>query len=108
MCSQYASDLVADVELLVEDDAIVTMAILNDVFDFLRKSVVCSRNFYEEEYFVRQVHLLITNFIVNMPLKVKELRTLGDEAARILQACAQEGLAPPVDQRQDFETFMRL
>ena len=48
MCSQFASDLVADVELLVEDDAIVTMAILNDVFDFLRKSVVCSRNFYEE------------------------------------------------------------
>ena len=39
---------------------------------------------------------------------MKELRTLGDEAARILQACAQEGLAPPVDQRQDFETFMRL
>ena len=41
-------------------------------------------------------------------IKVKELRTLGDEAARILQACAQEGLAPPVDQRQDFEIFMRL
>ena len=39
---------------------------------------------------------------------MKKLRTLGDEAARILQACAQEGLAPPVDQRQDFETFMRL
>lgn len=39
---------------------------------------------------------------------MKELRTLGDEAARILQACAQEGLAPPVDQRQDFETLMRL
>ena len=39
---------------------------------------------------------------------MKELRTLGDEAARILQACAQEGLAPPVDQRQDFETFLRL
>jgi hypothetical protein len=50
MCSQFASDLVADVELLVEDDAIVTMAILNDVFDFLRKSVVCSRNFYEEVF----------------------------------------------------------
>jgi hypothetical protein len=52
MCSQFASDLVADVELLVEDDAIVTMAILNDVFDFLRKSVVCSRNFYEEVFAV--------------------------------------------------------
>ena len=39
---------------------------------------------------------------------MKELRTLGDEAARILQACAQEGLSPPVDQRQDFETFLRL
>ncbi len=48
MCSQFASDLVAEEELLVEDDAIVTMAILNDAFDFLRKSVVGSRNFYEE------------------------------------------------------------
>ena len=48
MCSQYAGDLVAEVELLVEDDAIVTMAILNDAFDFLKKTVVGSRNFYEE------------------------------------------------------------
>ena len=48
MCSQFASDLVAEVELLVEDDAIVTMAILNDAFKFLRTSVVGSRNFYDE------------------------------------------------------------
>ena len=48
MCSQYASDLVAAVELLAEDDAIVTMAIVNDAFDFLRKFVIGSRNFYEE------------------------------------------------------------
>ena len=51
MCSQYASDLVAEVELLNEDDTTVTMAILNDAFDFLRKTVVGSRNFYEEVCF---------------------------------------------------------
>jgi hypothetical protein len=48
MCSQFASDLVVEVEILVEDDAVVTMAILNDAFEFLRKSVVGSRNFYNE------------------------------------------------------------
>ena len=50
LCSQYASDLVAEVELLVEDDAMVNMAIMNDAFDFLRKAVVGSRNFYEEVF----------------------------------------------------------
>lgn len=39
---------------------------------------------------------------------MKELRTQGDEAARILQACALEGLPSPVAQRHDFEEFMRM
>ena len=57
MCSQYAGDLVGAVELLVEDDPVVTMAISYDAFVFFRKFVIGCRNFHEE---VTSVKLRIT------------------------------------------------
>ena len=57
---------------------------------------------------MRQLHNLVTDFIVQMPLKVKELRNRGDETARIIIANQQEMLEPPAGLRRDFENMMKM
>ena len=61
-----------------------------------------------QQFYVRQMHTLVADFIVQMPLKVKELRNRGDETARIISAHLQEGLQPPLNLPRDFEHFMLL
>ena len=51
---------------------------------------------------------MLTDFLVSMPLKVKELRNRGDETARIIVAHQQEGLEPPTGPRRDFEHLLLL
>ena len=51
---------------------------------------------------------MIVDFIVQMPLKVKELRNRGDETARLMMSYAQEGLDPPSNLRRHFENLMKL
>ena len=38
-----------------------------------------------QEFHVRRLHCLLTDFIVLMPLKLKELRNRADETARTMQ-----------------------
>jgi len=38
-----------------------------------------------QEFHVRRLHCLLTDFIVLMPLKLKELRNRADETARTIQ-----------------------
>ena len=48
----------------------------------------------------------------NMPLflisQVKDLRSSGDETARIIVACQQENLEPPTGLRKDFEHILAM
>lgn len=46
------------------------LAISDDVFLFLTESVVGSENFYQEEFYIRKIHNLITDFLALMPMKV--------------------------------------
>ena len=57
---------------------------------------------------MRQVHSLITNFIVLMPGKVTELRNLGDEVSRDIIVKMARGIAPLPSTRQDFGELMKL
>jgi len=38
-----------------------------------------------QEFYVRRLHCLLTDFIVLMPLKLKDLRNRADETARTVQ-----------------------
>ncbi|CAH1799487.1 unnamed protein product [Owenia fusiformis] len=95
-------------EYCEEDEMIVGLAVQENVFTFLKNSVLNSTVFHQEEYYMRKMHNLITEFIVHMPLKIKEMRNHGDETARIIMAHLQEGLEPPGNLRRDFENFMSL
>ena len=64
-----------------------------------------------DEFFQRVVHRLVTDFIVQMPSKLKELRNRADESARILLMCLQEGREPPpavAASGKEFQSFLQL
>ncbi|XP_063402892.1 nuclear pore complex protein Nup205-like [Mytilus trossulus] len=70
-------------EYCEEDEIVISMATDNNVFHFLDNAVVAIENFHHEEFYLRKIHGLITDFIFFMPLKVKELRNRSDEVARL-------------------------
>ncbi|KAL5010671.1 hypothetical protein ScPMuIL_012976 [Solemya velum] len=95
-------------EYCEDDEMLFDLACQGRVFSFLSNAVVVGRDFHHEEFYLRRIHGLLTDFIQHMPLKVKELRNRGDETARILMAHTQEGLDPPQMLRRDFEQMLKL
>ncbi|XP_077999885.1 nuclear pore complex protein Nup205-like [Glandiceps talaboti] len=95
-------------DYIEEDESVVDISLTGKVFQFIQNTIIASKTFHQEEFYVRRLHVLVTDFIVQMPLKVKELRNRGDEAARIMMSHAMEGLNPPANLRRDFEYFMLL
>nr|CAD7264264.1 unnamed protein product [Timema shepardi] len=63
-------------------------------------------NYTTEQFYLQRLHTLITDFLVLMPTKVKELRNRGDETARTVQVYAHEGLEPPASLTHHFEHLL--
>ncbi|XP_065267143.1 nuclear pore complex protein Nup205 isoform X2 [Emys orbicularis] len=95
-------------EFTEADEAMAELAIADDVFLFLTESVVGSENFYQEEFYIRKIHNLVTDFLALMPMKVKQLRNRADEDARMIHMSMQMGNEPPVSLRRDLEHLMLL
>ena len=64
------SESVALAEFTEADEAIAELAIADNVFLFLSEAVVLAENFYQEEFYIRRIHSLITDFLAFMPMKV--------------------------------------
>ncbi|KAK6985388.1 nuclear pore complex protein Nup205 [Biomphalaria glabrata] len=90
-----------------DDERLVDVAMNANLFSFFSLSLVSCSNFHSEEFYLRRLHGLISDFIYQMPLKTKELRNRGDEISRIILAHQAEGLEPP-QQRRDLQEFMTL
>lgn len=93
---------------LEEEERIADTAIEANVFTVLRQLVVRSPLLHREEFFLKKMHNLLADFITLMPFKLKELRTQGDETARILSSYAQDGRAPPEHLPRYFEHLLEL
>uniref|UniRef100_A0A8C8VRA0 Nucleoporin 205 n=1 Tax=Pelusios castaneus TaxID=367368 RepID=A0A8C8VRA0_9SAUR len=102
------SDVTALAEFTEADEAMAELAIADDVFLFLTESVVRSENFYQEEFYIRKIHNLVTDFLALMPMKVKQLRNRADEDARMIHMSMQMGNEPPLSLRRDLEHLMLL
>ncbi|GFS19080.1 nuclear pore complex protein Nup205-like, partial [Elysia marginata] len=94
-------------DCLEDDERLIDLALEAKLFSFLSLSVVSCANFHSEEFFMRRLHGLVTDFIHQMPLKTKELRNRGDEVSRLILAHQAEGLEPPVH-RGDQHDFLTL
>lgn len=92
--------------LYEEDDMLIDAAVDGKVFKFLNNTFLLNETIYKEEFYLRRLHHLMTDFIVLMPLKMKELRNKAEDAAKTISVYAQEGLDPPTSLSQNFEQFM--
>nr|CAD7411891.1 unnamed protein product [Timema cristinae] len=100
------NNLYTDRSVLEEDEIVVETAIDLKVFDFLHTVFLENKTIYKEQFYLQRLHTLITDFLVLMPTKVKELRTRGDETARTVQVYAHEGLEPPASLTHHFEHLL--
>ena len=57
-------------ECCEDDDKVVDLALEAHVFHFLSNSVVAAQGFHSEEFYLRRLHGIISDFIYQMPLKV--------------------------------------
>lgn len=89
-----------------EDDLLVDAAIDMKVFDFLHHTILENDTIYKEEFYIRRLHCLLTDFIVLMPLKLKELRNRADETARTMEVYTHEGLEPPSHLPRHYEHLL--
>ncbi|XP_054275578.1 nuclear pore complex protein Nup205-like [Macrosteles quadrilineatus] len=89
-----------------EDEILIDSAIKMKVFQFLNNSFLLNETIYKEEFYLRRLHNLLTDFIIQMPLKLKELRNKAEDAAKTYNAYVQEGLDPPTNLSQSYEQLL--
>jgi len=65
--------------IIEQEENVLDNALAHDVFSFIRHSIIASENFNDEEIFSRLVHENVTDLIRLMPLKVKAIKSAGDE-----------------------------
>lgn len=64
------------VEFTEADEALADQAILGDVFLFIKEGILGCEAFGLEEFYIRRLHSLITDFLALMPVKVKNMINL--------------------------------
>lgn len=94
--------------IIDDDEAIMDAALENRLFHLLPEVILPNPLMLKEEFYHRRMHQLITDFIVLMPLKVKELRNRADDAARNCLMHEQEGIHYNIPKAgQHFENILQ-
>lgn len=91
-----------------EDEILIEAALSNKAFHFMAEVLFKSTYIHQEEFYIRYFHTLISDFILLMPVKIKELRSRADESMRLIQAFQQEGIEPPMNLDNHFEYLMLM
>lgn len=65
------------VEFTEADEALADQALLGDVFLFMKEGIMGCDGFAQEEFYVRRLHSLITDFLALMPMKVRVSSDVG-------------------------------
>nr|XP_020495420.1 nuclear pore complex protein Nup205 [Labrus bergylta] len=96
------------VEFTEGDEALADLALLGDVFLFMKEGMLGCESFSQEEFYIRRLHSLITDFLALMPMKVKQLRNRADEDARLVHMSLQMDSELPASLRKDLDHLMTL
>uniref|UniRef100_A0A671U854 Nucleoporin 205 n=1 Tax=Sparus aurata TaxID=8175 RepID=A0A671U854_SPAAU len=96
------------VEFTEADEALADQALLGDVFLFMKEGILGCESFGQEEFYIRRLHSLITDFLALMPMKVKQLRNRADEDARLVHMSLQMDSELPSSLRKDLDHLMIL
>nr|XP_020459940.1 nuclear pore complex protein Nup205-like [Monopterus albus] len=96
------------VEFTEADEALADQALLGDVFLFMKEGMLGCESFSQEEFYIRRLHSLITDFLALMPMKVKQLRNRADEDARLVHMSLQMDSELPSSLRKDLDHLLIL
>ncbi|XP_037539378.1 nuclear pore complex protein Nup205 [Nematolebias whitei] len=96
------------VEFTEADEALADQALLGDVFLFMKEGILGCEGFAQEEFYIRRLHSLITDFLALMPMKIKQLRNRADEDARLVHMSLQMDSELPSSLRKDLDHLMIL
>lgn len=94
--------------ITAEDEILIEAALANKAFHFMAEVLLKNNCIHQEEFYIRYFHTLISDFILLMPVKIKELRSRADESMRLIQAFQQEGIEPPMNLDNHFEYLMLM
>nr|XP_012154566.1 PREDICTED: nuclear pore complex protein Nup205 isoform X1 [Megachile rotundata] len=97
---------IQQLNITTEDENLLEAALSNKCFHFMAEVLFKNKSIYYEEFYLRYFHSLISDFILLMPLKVKDLRNRADEYMRLIQPFQQGGLEPPLNLDNHFEYLM--
>ena len=112
MRSQPSSEMGFNLEqhqsIIDEDESVFESSLDMAVFHWMSKCILVNHTVLkQEEFYVRRLHHLLTDLIVLMPLKVKDLRNRADDAARNKMMHEHEGIQYSVPlSGQHFEYFL--
>ncbi|CAB0036829.1 unnamed protein product [Trichogramma brassicae] len=101
-------NLYASANSIKEEEVLLEAALCNKAFHFASEVLFKCQYLHTEEFYMRLMHNLTTDFIYLMPLKVKELRSRADESMRLIQAYQQEGIEPPVNIDDHFKYLLMM
>lgn len=59
-------------EFTESDEALTDQALLGDVFLFMKEGILGCESFSNDEFHIRRLHSLITDFLALMPMKVSD------------------------------------
>ncbi|KAF7266032.1 hypothetical protein GWI33_020609 [Rhynchophorus ferrugineus] len=93
-------------EAINKEDALADAAIEMNVFSFLNNIFLENQTLYKEQFLFKRIHNLITDFIVYMYPKVKDLRMKANEVSRTLQFYIREGLEAPANLPRYFDNLL--
>uniref|UniRef100_A0A8C5ERR3 Nucleoporin 205 n=1 Tax=Gouania willdenowi TaxID=441366 RepID=A0A8C5ERR3_GOUWI len=96
------------VEFTEADEVLADQALLGDVFLFMKEGMLKCESFFQEEFYIRRLHSLITDFLALMPMKVKQLRSRADEDARLVHMSLQMDGELPTSLHKDLDHLMIL
>ncbi|KAL1463251.1 hypothetical protein WDU94_015018 [Cyamophila willieti] len=102
----FASNVRSMDNLPEDEDSLVNQCLQEKVFTFVNQSLLTAESVFKQELFLRKIHSLVTEFIVLMPIHVRELRATADKECMKVQAHLNEGLHPPNDLTKHFEEFL--
>jgi len=91
-------------ELLGEDE----LEFRTDIFSFLKIEVLTNEaaDVHEEEHVMRRLHLLFTDFITHMPMKLKDMKVRSEDASKTALLYLEQGLARPPNLPMEYESFL--
>lgn len=78
-----------------------------NLFGFLQSEIFAHPSNYTWDCEVAKVfHGFFVDFIVYMPLKLKEIKYRSEEVAKTILICQEQGVSPPVPEVPEYESFL--